>query len=73
MHYQAIQHMPIMLTKVEFDLNYFILYKDIFLEPLTYKRRKKTEKVTHFFLSFLKQLMRSNLNNNFKKLHAVST
>lgn len=54
MHYQTIQHMPIMLRKVEFYLNYFILYRDIFLELLIYKRGGKTEKVTHFFLSFLK-------------------
>lgn len=44
MHYQAIQHMPIMFTKVEFDLNYFILYRDIFLEPLIYKRGEKLKK-----------------------------
>lgn len=64
--------MSIKLRKIEFALSYFILYRDIFLEPLTYKREKNWE-VTHFFLFFLKQLMKSNLNNNFKKLHAVST
>lgn len=44
-------HMPIKLAKIEFDLNYFILYRDSFLEPLTYKR-EKIGKVTRFFLFF---------------------
>lgn len=65
--------MPIKLAKIEFDLNYFILYRDSFQEPLTCKREKKIGKVTHFFSFFLKWIMKSNLNNNFKKLHAVST
>lgn len=44
--------MPIKLAKIEFDLNYFILYRDSFQEPLTCKREKKIGKVTHFFSFF---------------------
>lgn len=70
-HHRATWRMPIKLTKIEFDMNYFILYRDIFLKPLTYKREKKLEKLHISF--FLKWIAKSNLNNNFKKLHAVST
>lgn len=44
--------MPIKLTKIKSDLNYFILYRDRFLETLTDKREKKLGKLDISFTFF---------------------
>lgn len=42
-------HVPIKIIKLNL-INYFILYRDVFLEQLTYKREKKWEKLRPSFI-----------------------
>ena len=64
---------PIKLTKIEFDWNYFIFVQRDCARAINLKERIKVRKLHVSFSFFLKQITKSNLNNNFKKLHAVST
>lgn len=54
-------------------LELFILYRDIFLEPLTYKRGKKLRKSHISFSPSWNSVWDLIWITNFKKLHAVST